>query len=347
MRVAGVGYLWNTATANSTILCQSCHDMHFSNTNHGTSATGSYLMAFQCAECHTSGLGSFPAGVHHVSGIAAANTLANGAAVISTATDWSARSQTQTAVNYWALSTTMDCKTCHGIGNAGAHNNANNFPGIAGIMTESDMCVDCHGFNPSVETVHSTYGTATHFVGPITDTAYKLTTTMVATYTDNTPLYSPDGANGSQICYSCHTVRVNGKNGHLVSYQFSNNVGDGLAGTKDSIRNLLLVSGNSDTYTAAADNLCTACHGATPGGGQSHPVLPNFSGTSTMAPTGYATTVSGQAVGQINCESCHRPHDADTDTDTWTNAWILEAAANPGTYIDYSPVCDNCHPGQY
>lgn len=346
---AGEGYQWNTAGTNGGgILCQSCHDMHFSGSNHGATATGAYLQAFQCAECHTGTLGAFGAGVHHVSNIAAANTLVKGTAVTSTATDWATRTQTSTAVNYWASSTTLDCKTCHGIGNAGAHNNAGGFPGLAGIMTESDMCVDCHGFNPSVYTTHATTGTASHFVGAITDTAYKVATTLVAGFADNAPRYSPDGANGSVECYSCHTVRINGKNGHVVSYQSSNNAGDGITTTKDAIRNLLLVSGNSDTFTAASENLCTACHGATPGGGQSHPVLPNYTTASTMVPSGTATTVAGQAVGQINCESCHRPHDADTDSNSadWTNAWILEAAAFTD-YIDYSPVCDLCHAAQY
>jgi hypothetical protein len=349
--LASAAQRWGSDGTNNRIICTSCHDIHWSGTNHtGGTSTAAYLLAYQCSECHN--VAGTALANHHPSNIANANTLVQAGAATSSATDWSARTQTKTTVTYFpAGRTTMTCETCHGFGNARAHNNTGGFPSLTGINTCSDMCVDCHSFNPSTYTGHGTTSLGTHYVGTINtaSTQYKKTDTFIAAATSNVALYCATGTNGSIICESCHTLKLNGKNTHQVSYQASNNVGDGLADTNDSVSLLLLKSGNSDAFTLASANLCTACHGGAPGGGLTHPVLPGYTTNSTMVPTGRATTTAGHAVGQINCESCHRPHDAATASlsSDWTVAWMLEAASTGTGYTDYSQTCGLCHTNQY
>jgi hypothetical protein len=356
MSAAGAGYKWNNDGVNDMIVCQSCHDIHWSGTNATTRGTNDFLLAERCNGCHVVAGTTIPD--HHISNIANAPALlvgeTNAETVAAGGTTWTRGSQSQVndGPDYWANGTTMTCETCHFQGAGTAHGNTSGFPGLIGRNSESDMCVDCHGFNPSLGTGAQPDAnfTVSHWVGDITTVAYKKTDAFAGS--GGTPVYSADGgANGSVICESCHSLAIVGAAGSpsshtgadITAYQSALNTGDGLAVTRDVIRMMLQNSGNMRGGFASADNLCTACHGVSPGGGLSHPTLPTATATSTMVPGGNATTSLGKAVGQINCESCHRAHDADTDSGTW----ILEAAAMLGTQIDYTSLCGLCHSGQY
>ena len=350
----GAGYKWNNSGTESMIVCQSCHDIHWSGSNaSGVLPTNDSLLAEQCTGCH-GGAGTTVAG-HHPSNIANADALLVGETAAETIaagdTDYTALTQTSDGADYFAGSTTMTCETCHGLGIATAHNNATGFPGLTGRNLESDMCVDCHGFNPSTSTA-ATQGDGSHFVGNITTPGYAFAGAW--TNTGGASKYSPDGGNGSIICESCHSLQIPGRNeGGLTSPDpgiitslptLSQNTGDNVADTRDAVSLLLQSSGNMHASAAVADYMCTQCHGGTPGGGGTHPVLPTYTAASTMAPTSPATSLAGAgAAGQINCESCHRPHDASTAG----GAWILEASAAGTGYTDYSPTCALCHPTQY
>jgi hypothetical protein len=123
--------------------------------------------------------------------------------------------------------------------------------------------------------------------------------------------------------------------------------------TLDGVGLLLSAAGNNatDASGTANDYLCTACHGSAPGGGNTHPVLPvyttnmsNIVGSNAGAANNFVTHVGdntgSSTTGDINCESCHRPHDADTEGSTY----ILEAAGGTlGTYIDEAVLCSSCH----
>lgn len=366
---AGEGYKWNTATTPYTIVCQSCHDIHWSETNHttaGSTSSADFLVAYQCSECHSVGATTFIN--HHPSNIASPVTVPG--ANTSSATDWSARTQTKTGVPYFPAGyTALTCNTCHGLGLGKAHNNSSGFPGLTGVNSESDMCVDCHGFNPSLYTASNGTGTGsplgTHFVGAMTATTYRKTTVFVTGQANQTAKYAPDGTNNSIICESCHTAKMEGRNGHAIRYRDSDNRNDGQAGTRESVVLMLQVSGNRQgtayanvPFNNADDNLCTACHGGAPGGGLTHPVLPSYTASATgnvtiTAPATAAANASATA-GQINCESCHRAHDAatgslGTSANAWVPAWILEAGSYDATrnYNDFSPVCGLCHPSQH
>ncbi|MDF1536834.1 MAG: cytochrome c3 family protein [bacterium] len=264
----------------------------------------------------------------------------------------------------------MGCMTCHAGPNASAHNNATSFPGVAGVATDDSMCVDCHGVNPSWFTGHNTTDAGTHVLGEIATANYKwaqgsgsaVTPEAGATAPIN---YSSDGsfANSALICTSCHIIKTD--TGQAI---FSNN-GDSDAGstnynaaertnedsdnensTLDGIGMLLSSAGNNDNGGTTV-YLCTSCHGGAPGTGSTHPVLPNYTtsmGTVTAnnanigenGVTHVGTNTDGSSTGQINCESCHRAHDADTDGSTY----ILETAgAGTGGYIDEAVLCNACH----
>ena len=49
--------------------------------------------------------------------------------------------------------------------------------------------------------------------------------------------------------------------------------------------------------------------------------------------------MSKNSVGLLNSESCHRPHNARTTS----NAFILEDAGTPTTYVAEEVLCNLCH----
>lgn len=265
----------------------------------------------------------------------------------------------------------LSCQTCHAGSSAKAHNNASSFPGVVGDATDDTMCVDCHGVNPSYFTGHNTAGLGSHYLGFIATPNYKWAQGSGTAVTPEAGAAAPVNytadiaGDGGLLCTSCHIIKtVTGgtaqwsDNGDTdapgTNYDDAartNDNNDNENSTLDGVGMLLSTAGNNDNTTTPAAYLCSACHGSTPGGGSTHPVLPGYTTNMSTAvannvnqPNNYVTHVgtntTGTSTGQINCESCHRAHDADTDSDTY----ILEVAGpGDGSYIDEALLCNQCH----
>ena len=388
-------------TSTATIVCQSCHDMHFAVLGDTVAAGGDAvieetMLTGYCNDCHGGAGGSFKPN-HHPTGITVTfgtNIRNDGSnnVDISSGVTWSTLTRTNIDNNtvtrtsaaigdYIITGNVIDCGTCHGGASATAHNNAASFPGLTGEMDEDEMCVDCHGVNPSYFTEHQTAGQGSHYLGSVLTQGYKWGYRTGAQDSVSpsagvvTPSYGSDtSADNDLICSSCHTLLTD----TWSTAQWSDN-GDGSSNapgsnyemgaspsgvrnddnddnedsTLDGVGLLLSASGNNatDASGTANDYLCTACHGATPGGGSTHPTMPNFQanmsnivGSNAGAADNFVTHVGdntgGSSTGGINCESCHRPHDADTQGSTY----ILEAAGGVlGTFIDEALLCSSCH----
>jgi len=218
----------------------------------------------------------------------------------------------------------------------------------------SAMCVDCHDRNPSVHTLDNT-GLGTHFVygGPSKrtgNTGWEKTTAWSSTglsrYGNFSTLKSVTGVAGEIICESCHNMLIN--------------VGE----------HKLLTPDNVITDPSA---LCEGCHGET---GPSHHLmtgdistiynraLRNTDSAFVRNPPLAGSDVAYPAANAVNCQSCHKPHDAQTPT----GARILRRGYSSGgtavrgvsatgldrqTDIDntgntrlvteFEPLCNACH----
>lgn len=377
---------WGLSGGVNTIVCSSCHDMHFASpltalyrrngatTNQNATALSTY--GTFCAACHTAGSGTnWPVaeGAHHpVAAVTSGTNIVTIPVAVSTAVNWTARSKTDGAATYALDNNSMTCASCHSGGNAGAHNNTGTFPGVTGLITESQMCVDCHSFNPSTYLV-TKRGTAatqtmTHFVGNIATLGYKRTTAFGNS--GIIPKYAAAGANGSIICESCHVLA---KNSTLVARGMTgavkqlagndNTVPAKVSNVASTVTLLVETSGNNNQTATAANYLCTGCHGASPGGGSTHPTLPTMAVAASAALIADIQTginvgvVQGQTTltsnNRVNCESCHRPHNAAVGT----GAVILEsqvttpASAKPAfqlasdntNYMNQEGMCVRCH----
>jgi hypothetical protein len=93
--------------------------------------------------------------------------------------------------------------------------------------------------------------------------------------------------------------------------------------------------------------LCTGCHSVDPATGQvkghSHPMM-----KADMVKSGMTVVppMTATPAGHLNCDSCHRPHEAATAG----GRYILEAARGQSTdplaiqpKVDYTRVCHGCH----
>lgn len=246
---------------------------------------------------------------------------------------------------------TMTCGTCHTGGANTAHNNAGSFPAYTGDVANDGMCIDCHGLNPSNNAKNAADKATrlgTHFVGPIQTVNYKWAQgsgIAVTPQADSSIRYGTGPTNGAIVCTSCHTLKTKTAAGVARAvYRSSSNTGDGEDSTRDAaaVGLLLTPAGNAVADTATTnDFLCTACHGAAPGSGSTHPVQPT-STTVTSPATDNANLANNNVTtvsDAITCESCHRPHNGATDGKTL----ILEVATNPGTYINETVLCTTCH----
>lgn len=375
----------------TTLVCQSCHDVHFARLPRaGTNAPDNNfaLMRVACGDCHntstrtghhpsnvlvefgTNGYGSLPE-VYSTNGTtvpigAGFNwaTIDNATKVTNNAAsrnNWSAGTGTYPFDN----GTKMTCNTCHGGGAARAHNNTA-FPALTGTMTNDTMCIDCHGTNPSFGLswfVDNASRVGTHMVGvpgvgANISTVYKWNygaATPVTPASNAVPRYGLGAAdNGALVCTSCHTLKITG-----ITAQYSNNAGDGESSTVDCVALLLTPSGNSKiddgaaTGAGRADFLCSACHGATPGGGFSHPTLPSYdnAASATLATKAnladtYVTLYSPGVANRVNCESCHRPHNAAGTVAGLGSArptFILEDIGPATSYMQEDVFCNRCH----
>jgi hypothetical protein len=366
--------------ASDIIVCQSCHDMHFSRVQAGVGVwpANQAIVRNECIDCHT---GSTTLNDHHPVGIVPGTNGTGTEAdppLTSTGVVWDTGmsvmndSVTRNGVGGTAYAFTvlagddiMTCFTCHGSGNATAHNNNNSFPGLTGEMDEDEMCVDCHGVNPSDNTASMGQGAGTplgsHMLGTMADSTYfwadEANSPQAGTI--DYSHYGTDGAGNNQlICTSCHNLYIDGKNSHVVAPQSSDNTNN--AGVLPQAVGLLLSSSGNDDSDADNANpnnyLCTGCHGTAPGGGTTHPVLHQAGGMSAASTVVAAGVVTDQASGDdggvslvggdsgtVNCESCHRPHDAVTIAGTL----ILERAGTIGANLNESILCAACHTDKY
>ncbi len=378
----------------TTLVCQSCHDMHFARRPRAGAVAPDNnfaLMRIACGECHdtstrtghhpsnvlvefgTNGYNALPE-VYSTSGTSVAigsnfnwTTIDNATKVVNNLVS---RNNWTAGVGTYPFDNTnkMTCNTCHGGGNAKAHNNAGGFPSLTGTMTNDTMCIDCHGTNPSMGLswyLDNASRIGTHLVGMRTvganiSTTYKWNygaSTAVTPLSNAVPRYGSGvaaGDNGALVCTSCHTLKITG-----ITAQYSNNLNDLEASTVDCVAILLTPSGNShaDDNTASnagrADYLCSACHGGTPSGGFSHPTLPDYNTPVSAAlamkanlANNYVTLYNAGSDYRVNCESCHRPHNAVGTVAGAASArptFILEDAGAATAYMQEETLCNRCH----
>jgi hypothetical protein len=351
------GTKWGGTGTNPVIVCQSCHKMHCAN------VTSSPLIGpldganrnSNCNLCHS----DTTLGGHHPSNIpyppAGPGNANWPAAPVSEATamTWAAANpgaQANDGELYVFPGGEMNCSTCHAsLFSGGAHNNTARgsfFPGLSGLNSNSEMCVDCHGVNPSPRTNSVGAGTgagtalqASHYLGPIITPSYARTAAWSGGGTSKYRMVA--GLPANIICESCHTVKES-------PASLASNNGLGFAGAiRVSVPLLLESSGNNGItyYTSSSDttagrtDMCTGCHGAAPAGGNSssaggsatHPTISY--GMTAAASTGITVTMGDPATrstvtltsdSRVNCESCHRPHDAAQGS----GALILEEAGS-------------------
>jgi predicted CXXCH cytochrome family protein len=373
---------------NQVLVCDSCHDVHYASpstalyrrngapTNEQATALSTYN-AF-CGTCHSAttspGFASHhPYGANYPvtpgTNIRAAESA--GSILYSTDINWNTLSRTVGTATYTFVGTsapyTMQCTNCHFGAGSKAHN------GFSSLIAnnESQLCVDCHGFNPSdyLTAARPTGGLArpsrgannhSHYVGSVISTGYKRTTAFNGSNalakwgTDN-------GTTGNIICESCHYW----KNGNQQSVNNgSNPVNPADNHIALAVYGMLTASGNNNNATASDDYLCTACHGASPGGNTSHPVLPTVTaaastelqGTVTGAANVGTNTDNGYATlnsaNRVNCDSCHRPHNAMSGSGalilegkptTPNSAKALFERAAGTNYLNQEGLCSRCH----
>jgi hypothetical protein len=222
------------------------------------------------------------------------------------------------------------------------------------------MCVDCHGLNPSQFTGRTggPSGSSSHIVGPTSRTEYLWGGGIGGTQDDVTPeagAFAEYGGGNEIICTSCHIILTDQATVVARSDNGASNA-DNEASTADSIGLLLSTSGNNSPDTATDnDFLCTGCHGASPstGGGNTHPVQPTVTvdmstaiGNNASAADNGVTHIganNGSSTGGINCESCHRPHNAAMDVVQGSNIYILENVEDNTTWWNEQVLCSSCH----
>ncbi len=296
-----------------------------------------------CQECHTDFTSHHPVGMTYNS--AGASYLVNAAG---------------------GAGDTLDCTTCHtGAHNwlavSSVALDASWVPTDNGRdaaqatdMFNADMsktCMDCHyGMDGHAASVSPTLGTGatvtleaefqtvdqsmgTHYIGLIYDSNTNwvnapdlnmYSTTLTWNDADNTFAtgWSRFGGTNSAdnrviVCESCHELEPdkNGGIAHLLLAPYT----EGSNGT-ETADNL-----------AGRDGLCEACHGLPSG---THAVTGTIVSRTGATPNTSASWLRSPIIGdatlgtnQISCDSCHQPHDANSDSYTF----ILDAPVSIGS----------------
>jgi predicted CXXCH cytochrome family protein len=330
--------------ADVQYLCTQCHDFtaegaghHPYNVDMGTMSDpliGDGDAILTCDDCHGQG-----AGAHNWAG-----------GGVGLDPDWmpAGNAKGPRASEMDAANTSMQCAICHQGGRADGcpTNNRTNTGGtVSHAWRTSDSYQDI--------------GEGTHYTGP-TSMDYSLGSFagggFDATTDDWTGQGQPNprwsrfmGTLGTVVCESCHELEAD-KN---------------VPGTA------LLLAYHNDGGTGPNDDpsgLCEGCHGTSPGGsGTPHPMTGD-----TVSRTGAALTTTGlytrgviegnatyPAGDALNCDSCHQPHDADTQGGTYiyesgqdtpivhdvTSSNLVDGQARGATIpdIEDAPFCDSCH----
>lgn len=219
----------------------------------------------------------------------------------------------------------------------------------------SVICMDCHNRNPSLHTPLDNTGLGTHFVyggaaKRTGNTGWEKITAWTSggfsRYGNFSTLKSVTGLAGEMICESCHNMVINTGDKKLLT---------------------------SDNVTTDPSALCEGCHGET---ASSHHLMTGDVSTIYGRPLQTAddafvrnppltgSNVSYPAANALNCQSCHKPHDAQTGTGarilrrgySSTGAAVGGASAtgldrqtdidNTGAsrlVTEFEPLCNACH----
>ncbi|MDB4285443.1 hypothetical protein N9903_00875 [bacterium] len=237
----------------------------------------------------------------------------------------------------------MLCDSCHRAHNAGFDTEGGEevkeevealyVPILREIWDAVEICAKCHPLDNPTCGKDPLYQ-ASHFIGD---------PTLPETYDDPEPplrttawpqsgLLSVYGGHSEKAitCLSCHTFKEKG----VVS------------GDDGTAAHLLVNSGNMVEWEEGGEDnyLCTGCHTANPlEGGGSHPYMDaevEKLGVELKPP------VSITPNGHVNCDSCHRPHEAISSS----GVYMLEEVLSENTdslmihpKIDFTPLCLKCH----
>jgi predicted CXXCH cytochrome family protein len=235
------------------------------------------------------------------------------------------------------------CELCHKAHNAGLGTGRETeyIPLLRASRLSDELCLRCHPAGNPTCGERPDYQ-ASHFLGDPTlpETFQDLAPPYRLTPWPESKITSLYGGDKGQImiCLSCHTFRP----GAVIS------------GDDGKSRFLVARSGNSIEW---ADDegvyLCTGCHGAAPGTGpgekgHTHPLM-----EARMETLGRESQfpITNTLSGHINCDSCHRPHEARTGGGYYIMEIIDSPNKDPRVVhppIDFTSVCHSCHlPGKY
>ncbi len=241
-----------------------------------------------------------------------------------------------------------------------------NFPRVTTVFggtydndAYSAMCVACHGKSPSANPGATPLDNGSHFIfggsGLATDPAKYSLEKITVWPTNGFSKYGRPGASvnnvgesGEMICESCHSMKHNTGRGKLLA---------------------------ADNTTIDPSALCEGCHART---GAGHHIMTGETSSVTGRPLSTLESVSLRAApvaqseatypgaNAVNCRSCHKPHDAQTqagarvlkrgsrDTDggavAGTGVTGLERTVDNGgnrVVTDFEPLCNGCHKVSY
>lgn len=231
----------------------------------------------------------------------------------------------------------MSCYRCHRAHNAGLGkpDEKRYLPLLRGIAEET--CLTCHpADNPTCSTRPEFR--ASHFLGD-----------PLEAYQDQAPplrrdpwpesglsSYYGNPENRVVTCLSCHSFQST-----LPA-----------SGDTNTSHSLLARSGNSVEWTEddEASYLCTGCHTASPATGEgedtkghTHPMM---EASVKKLDREILPPVTSTPEGRLNCDTCHRPHEAMNRG----GYYILEIVDGPNTdpqaihpKIDFTILCQRCH----
>ncbi len=264
------------------------------------------------------------------------------------------------------------------------------------IANTSRTCFDCHTnalnhFSPTpfngpvgniAADIFESRGEGTHLLGGPLVTDLTVGWFNGAVFNAFTGDYNP-AANGADGITSCLQNRFGGAAGafevaceschELQARRYTGRAAD----ASGSICYKLLNGQYFETKDEADSNQCTSCHALTPGGGGTHPLTGQTVTKAVDAGRGVTTVITGagtyaNAVGapnsaeypatanRVNCDSCHQPHDTETNGATFVMEFynnVAGLAADPITFatvaianntdstknIPHTVLCTQCH----
>ena len=230
----------------------------------------------------------------------------------------------------------LSCASCHRAHNAGLGQprESDYVPLLTAPALTGALCDTCHPAGNPTCRKNPEYR-ASHFLGdPTLPETYQRKDpplrTEVWPESGQTSFY---GGEKSQIvtCLSCHSFRK----GAVTS---------GDAGTT---RNLLARSGNGVVWEPGQESLylCTGCHGdnpATGSKGHTHPLM-----SAAVAKLGRQIEPPVTTTPErVNCDSCHRPHEALSKGGYYILETIDSKNVDPQKIhpeIDFTSLCHSCH----